>query len=139
MLPSAEPSGKVNCELLTSHNWGRNWTRLAPRQQFIAHGAAGSFDDHTCYAATPLSVDGKELLYVTENGFPEIFVKKEFHCLRPTLTPPGTSTPAATARTTECRRPLGSTSATTPSRSPAALPTPSPASLTPTRRRGGTW
>ena len=52
----AEPSGKVNCELLTSHNWGRNWTRLAPRQQFIAHGAAGSFDDHTCYAATPLSV-----------------------------------------------------------------------------------
>ena len=65
----AEPSGKVYCELLTSPNWGRNWTRLAPHREFIPHGPAGSFDDHTCYAATPFAVDGsKELQYFFSGG-----------------------------------------------------------------------
>ena len=33
------------------------------------HGPAGSFDDHTCYAATPFAVDGsKELQYFYSGG-----------------------------------------------------------------------
>ena len=45
------PRGKVYCELLVSTTFGANWTRLSPGNAFIPHGAAGSLDSHTTYAA----------------------------------------------------------------------------------------
>ena len=37
-----EPQGWVHCELLQTLNWGQNWTRLAPNQQFIPLGVPGA-------------------------------------------------------------------------------------------------
>lgn len=41
----------MKCELLQTLDWGMNWTRVAPDQQFIPLGAAGDFDSHTLYTA----------------------------------------------------------------------------------------
>jgi hypothetical protein len=46
-----EKQGWVQAELIQTLNWGENWTRLAPKQQFIPLGQAGEFDSHTIYVA----------------------------------------------------------------------------------------
>jgi hypothetical protein len=47
-----ERQGWVKCELLHTVDFGENWTRLAPNQQFIPLGTkAGDFDSHTLYTA----------------------------------------------------------------------------------------
>jgi hypothetical protein len=46
-----EAQGWVKCELLQTLDFGRNWTRVAPGQQFIPLGPAGTFDSHTLYTA----------------------------------------------------------------------------------------
>ena len=43
--------GYVKCELIQTLSFGRNWSRVAPGQQFIPLGAAGEFDSHTLYTA----------------------------------------------------------------------------------------
>ncbi len=46
-----EPEGWVRCELIQTLDFGQNWTRIAPNQQFIPLGAPGQFDSHTLYTA----------------------------------------------------------------------------------------
>ena len=47
-----EKQGWVKCELLQTLNFGENWTRLTPDQQFIPLGTEpGAFDSHTLYTA----------------------------------------------------------------------------------------
>lgn len=46
-----EAQGWVKCELLQTLDFGQNWTRIAPNQQFIPLGAPGQFDSHTVYTA----------------------------------------------------------------------------------------
>ena len=46
-----EPEGWVKCELIQTLDFGQNWTRIAPNQQFIPLGAPGQFDSHTLYTA----------------------------------------------------------------------------------------
>ena len=46
-----EKQGWVRCELIQSLDFGQNWTRLAPGQQFIPLGHATDFDSHTLYTA----------------------------------------------------------------------------------------
>eukprot|EP01052_Picozoa_sp_SAG31_P011189 SAG31_NODE_629_length_13436_cov_116.287825_2_plen_344_part_00 len=43
--------GWVKCELIQTLNFGENWTRLAPKHQFIPLGPPGAFDSHTLYTA----------------------------------------------------------------------------------------
>jgi hypothetical protein len=44
--------GYVNCELLQSTNYGRNWSRIAHEgTQYIPRGDHGQFDSHTLYTA----------------------------------------------------------------------------------------
>ena len=50
----AAPAERVYCELLSSSDHGRSWTRLAPNVSFIPLGDDGQFDSHTCYAANPI-------------------------------------------------------------------------------------
>eukprot|EP01050_Picozoa_sp_SAG11_P016920 SAG11_NODE_2369_length_3447_cov_1.747611_1_plen_1057_part_00 len=51
---SQSPEGRVTCELVMSANFGRNWTRVSPHQQFIQLGKAGSWNSHTCFSANGL-------------------------------------------------------------------------------------
>jgi hypothetical protein len=46
---------RVYCELLSSADYGGNWTRLAPHRPFIPLGPNGTLDSHTCYAAPPIA------------------------------------------------------------------------------------
>ena len=49
-----EPAGHVTCELVMSGDYGQNWIRLAPHQQFIPLGKNGSWNSHTCFSANGL-------------------------------------------------------------------------------------
>lgn len=49
---TSSKEGHVNCELLQSTSFGRNWSRIAPEgTQYIPRGTNGTFDSHTLYTA----------------------------------------------------------------------------------------
>lgn len=45
----------VRSELLSSGDYGKSWTRLAPRTAFIPFGTGLAFDSHGIYAAPPVA------------------------------------------------------------------------------------
>jgi hypothetical protein len=51
---SQSAEGRVTCELVMSADFGQNWTRVSPHQQFIQLGKAGSWNSHTCFSANGL-------------------------------------------------------------------------------------
>ncbi len=75
---------KVYCELMHSTDHGANWTRLAPHTPFIPLGAAGEFDDHTCYPARPL-LDPRDpsrtLLFYSGGNGPHSGARSDFIAL----------------------------------------------------------
>jgi len=78
------PGGRVYCELMQSETFGRNWTRLAPRQPFIPPGPAGTYDDHTCYSARPMlspSNPAATMLYYAGGNGPHSGARSDFIAL----------------------------------------------------------
>lgn len=64
------PAERVYCELLSSSDHGRSWTRLAPKVPFIPPGDDGQFDSHTCFAANPIpdAADSELMRYYYAGG-----------------------------------------------------------------------
>lgn len=81
---TTDPQQRVYCELMMSGDHGETWSRVAPHQPIIPLGEAGAFDDHTCYAAPPISDphnDTQLLLYYAGGNGPHSGARADFIAL----------------------------------------------------------
>ena len=81
---TSSKEGYVNCELLQSMNFGRNWSRIAPEgTQYIPRGPNGTFDSHTLYTAW--TGDSGAMLDPTDSSTTLFYYVSTYKALRASL------------------------------------------------------